>query len=29
MGMSNDYLNAINHGANMVRIGSNIFGARA
>jgi len=28
MGMSNDYLNAINHGANMVRIGSNIFGAR-
>ena len=29
MGKSNDCLNAINHGANMVRIGSNIFGARA
>ena len=29
MGMSNDYLNAINHGANMVRMGSNIIGARA
>ena len=28
MGMSNDYLLAIKNGSNMVRVGSNIFGAR-
>ena len=28
MGMTNDYVEAIRHGANMVRIGSAIFGAR-
>ena len=28
MGMTNDYIQAIEHGANMVRIGSAIFGAR-
>jgi len=28
MGMSNDYLLAIKNGSNMIRVGSNIFGAR-
>ena len=28
MGMSNDYLLAIENGANLVRIGTKIFGAR-
>lgn len=28
MGMSDDYLLAIKHGSNMVRIGSSIFGNR-
>jgi len=28
MGMSNDYLNAIQNGATFVRIGSKIFGSR-
>ena len=28
MGMSSDYLNAIKHGSNFVRIGSKIFGSR-
>jgi len=28
MGMSNDYLEAIQQGANMIRVGSNIFGER-
>ncbi|MBT8325550.1 MAG: YggS family pyridoxal phosphate-dependent enzyme [Winogradskyella sp.] len=28
MGMSGDYEIAINHGSNMIRVGSNIFGAR-
>ena len=29
MGMSSDYVDAINHGATFVRIGSSIFGARS
>tara|TARA_B100001059_G_C17720399_1_gene520383 strand:- start:268 stop:918 length:651 start_codon:yes stop_codon:yes gene_type:complete len=29
MGMSSDYINAINHGATYVRIGSSIFGSRS
>ena len=29
MGMSSDYVEAINHGANFVRIGSSIFGSRS
>ena len=29
MGMSADYMTAIKHGANFVRIGSSIFGARS
>ena len=29
MGMSADYVEAINHGANFVRIGSSIFGSRS
>jgi uncharacterized pyridoxal phosphate-containing UPF0001 family protein len=29
MGMSQDYLDAINYGATYVRIGSNIFGQRS
>ena len=29
IGMSNDYLIAINNGSNMVRIGSQIFGERS
>ena len=28
MGMSNDYLTAINNGSNMIRLGSKIFGQR-
>lgn len=28
MGMSGDYVNAVTHGSNLVRIGSSIFGAR-
>lgn len=28
MGMSNDYVLAIKNGSNMIRVGSNIFGAR-
>ena len=28
MGMSNDYLNAVNHGSTMIRVGSKIFGER-
>ncbi len=28
LGMSNDYMKAINYGANMIRLGSTIFGAR-
>ena len=28
MGMSGDYLEAIAHGANIVRVGSSIFGSR-
>ena len=28
MGMSNDYLIAINNGSNMIRIGTKIFGKR-
>lgn len=28
VGMSNDYMKAIHHGANMIRVGSNIFGVR-
>tara|TARA_B100000035_G_C21037138_1_gene571699 strand:+ start:131 stop:796 length:666 start_codon:yes stop_codon:yes gene_type:complete len=28
VGMSNDYMKAIRHGANMIRVGSNIFGVR-
>ena len=29
MGMSNDYLSAINHGSTMIRVGSKIFGQRS
>ena len=29
MGMSADYLDAVNHGATFVRIGSSIFGERS
>jgi len=29
MGMSADYLDALNHGATFVRIGSSIFGERS
>ena len=29
LGMSNDYLNAINYGSTFVRIGSKIFGNRS
>ena len=28
MGMSNDYLNAVQHGSTMIRVGSKIFGER-
>jgi uncharacterized pyridoxal phosphate-containing UPF0001 family protein len=29
MGMSNDYINAVENGATFIRIGSGIFGTRA
>ena len=29
MGMSADFIEAINHGATFVRVGSSIFGARS
>jgi len=28
MGMSNDYILAVNCGSNMIRVGNNIFGSR-